>query len=297
MSLTACILLSCTVAGVARAHDTWLMPADGEVGNATTSGHRQLALLLTTGSEFPTPGSSTSPERLLRASLISSDASVPLLMGKSTETTLGLRGLTVAHSVVMAVVQIKPNQVELAPENIAIYANELGISKALTRRYQALGHWRESYSKNAKMWIRVGGDAAPESLLAPMNLPYELVPARDPTRLKIGDTLVMCAYASGKKRSKAYIGMVAANGKKTYAWTDASGCASFVLSSTSGYLMHGIFISESKLPELDWESHFASFTVLDETRKAPVAMSGDLGTPTLPGENLSKIYFKQNRSP
>jgi hypothetical protein len=283
ISLTACFLLCGALAGTASAHDTWLMPARGAVGKATATGHRELTLELTTGSEFPALGTSTSPDRLLRANLISHDASVPLLMAKSTDTSLGLRGLTVANSVVMAVVQIKPNQVELAPENIAIYAKELGISTALTRRYQALGHWRESYTKNAKMWIRVGAQAAPASMLAPMNLPYELVPMRDPTRLKAGDKLAMCAYANGKARAKAYIGMIAADGQKTFAWTDAKGCASFKLSGTSGYLMHGIFISESKLPELDWESHFASFTVLDETRKASVARSDGLSaTPGAP---------------
>jgi hypothetical protein len=267
-----CLVLGFSAASVAWAHDTWLIP-DRSVTLAANASHREVALLLTTGAEFPAVGTTTSAERLLRANLISNDASVPLLMGKSTPTALGMRGLTLADSVVMAVVQLKPNRIELAPETIALYAAELGANAAETKRYQAMRQWRESYTKNAKMWIRVGAKTAAASMFAPMNLPYELVPMRDPTRLKAGEKLAMCAYVNGKARAKAYIGMIAADGKKIFAWTDTKGCASFKLSSTSGYLVHGIFIIESKLPELDWESHFASFTVLDETQKAPASAS------------------------
>lgn len=261
------IAFACTLANAVRAHDTWLIP-DPQTATAVSSTHREIALLLTTGAEFPALGTTTSPERLQRANLISNEASVPLLVGKSTETTLGLRGLTVASSVVMAVVQLKPKTIELAPDVVQLYLKELGGSLSISRRYQALGHWRESYSKNAKMWIRVGADAAPASMFKPINVPYELVPSSDPTRLKAGSKLEVCAYASGKPVAKAYLGMVAADGTKTMLWASAKGCANFTMRITSGFLMHGILITESELPELDWESHFASFTVLDATPKA-----------------------------
>jgi hypothetical protein len=272
ISHAVCVALACTLANAARAHDTWLIP-DPKTATAVSSTHREVALLLTTGAEFPALGTTTSPERLLRANLISDKASVPLLVGKSTETTLGLRGLTVANSVVMAVVQLKPRTIELTPDVVPLYLKELGGSLSMSRRYQASGQWRESYSKNAKMWIRVGPDAAPASMFKPMNLPYELVPSRDPTRLKAGNKLEICAYASGKSAAKAYLGMVAADGTKTMRWSNAKGCADFTMRSTSGFLMHGIFITESTLPELDWESHFASFTVLDATPKAAAIAS------------------------
>ena len=259
------LLIGLALSTHASAHDTWLLADSSNAANDANSRttHRELALQLTTGSEFPALGSSTTPDRLTRASLISNDASLPLIMGKSTEATLGLRGITTDNSVVMAVAQLKPMVIELKPDVVAAYLKELGGSLSISRRYQALGHWRESYSKNAKMWIRVGTDAAPASMLKPMNLPYELVPSSDPTRLKVGAKLEICAYASGKPTGKSYLGMVAADGTKTMQWSNAKGCASFKLRSASGFLMHGILISESQQPELDWESHFASFTVVD----------------------------------
>ena len=258
---------------IAVAHDTWIFPdsASADHNAAINATHREIALQLTTGSDFPALGSASSPERLLRAALISDDTSVPLLIGKATETTLGLRGLTVATGVVMAVVQTKPMQIELEPDVVATYVKELGASLSISRRYQASGQWRESYSKNAKMWIRVGADAAPASMFKPMNLPYELVPSSDPTRLKVGGKLEICAYANGKRTAKAYLGMVASDGTKTMRWSNAKGCANFTMRSTSGFLMHGIFITESTLPQLDWESHFASFTVLDASPKSATA--------------------------
>ena len=274
-SVLVCLALSASAA----AHDTWLV-ADGANHDrhaTANSAHRELALLLTTGSEFPAFGTSTKPERLMRATLISNDASVPLLMGKTNEATLGLRGLTVANSVVMAVVQLKPTVIELTPDVVAPYLKELGGSLSISRRYQALGHWRESYSKNAKMWIRVGTDAAPASMLKPMNLPYELVPSSDPTWLKAGDKLEMCAFANGMPTAKVYLGMVAGDGSKTMQWSNAKGCASFKLRGGSGFLMHGILITESQQPKLDWESHFASFTVVDAAPKT--AASAVTSTP------------------
>lgn len=273
------IVIGLALSAIACAHDTWLLANSSIADSATTrsAAHRELSLLLTTGSDFPALGSSTEPGSLLRANLISNENSVPLLMGNSSETALGLRGLTVASSVVMAVVQLRPAQIELTPEIVAVYLKELGGRLSTSRRYQALGHWRESYSKNAKMWIRVGADAAPASMMRPMNLPYELVPMVDPTRLAAGAKLAVCAFANGKPSGKAYLGMVAADGTKSTQWSNAQGCASFKIASTSGFLLHGIFITESQQPKLDWESHFASFTVVDAAPKT--AASAATSTP------------------
>ena len=273
------IFVGLALTASAAAHDTWLI-AEGAAHDrhaSSTTAHRELSLLLTTGSEFPALGTSTKPERLMRASLISKDASLPLIMGKANEATLGLRGLTVANSVVMALVQLKPAQIELTPDVVAPYLKELGGSLSISRRYQARGHWRESYSKNAKMWIRVGPDAAPASMLKPMNLPFELVPSSDPTRLKAGAKLEICAFANGKPAAKVYLGMVSADGSKTTQWSNANGCARFKLRGGAEFLMHGILITESQQPELDWESHFASFTVVDAAPKT--AASAASSTP------------------
>lgn len=276
---TLVLLLTLSVYSGAFAHDTWLLadkspPERRESENAE---HHELALLLTTGSTFPAPGSSTQPQRLLRANLISDTASVPLLTGKSTDTSLELRGLTRATSAVMAVVQLKPTQIELDPDAVTTYLEELGGSLSIARRYRASGQWRESYSKNAKMWIRVGTDSAPSSMLKPMNLPYELVPSVDPTGLKAGAKLEVCAFANGKAAGKAYLGMVTANGEKTLKWTNAKGCTHFKMPTDSNFLLHGISIAESALPGLDWESHFASFTVFDAVK--PVAATTALAKP------------------
>ena len=268
------LLLLLSVSTGTVAHDTWLLADESPSAHRTEAGakHHDLSLLLTTGSEFPALGSTTSPQRLLRANLISDTASHPLLMGDSTQSALQLRALTAANSAVMAVVQLKPAQIELAPDAVALYLEELGGALSIARRYRALGKWRESYSKAAKMWIRVGAEQAPASLMKPMNLPYELVPSVDPTELKAGAKLEVCAFANGKPAGKSYLGLVTSNGKKTMKWSNAKGCTHFKTPSHSAFLLHSISITKSALPGLEWESHFASFTVFNAWSTGAIAI-------------------------
>lgn len=251
------LVLTCA----ASAHDTWLVQGSGAA--KAGADHQEIALALTTGAQFPALGTPSNPVRILRASLIAEDVTVPLLVGKSNEKSLDFRALSQSNSSVMAVVQLKPSVIALEPDSVKAYMDELGNPASMAAAYKKAGTWRESYTKNAKMWIRVGKAAAPKSLMASMNLPYELVPMQDPSALKSGDSLKMCAFADGKAVPRAYFGIVDAAGKHSNVTSDISGCASFKLSSTSGYLIRGIRIDASKNSELDWESHFASFTVLD----------------------------------
>ncbi len=252
-----------SLCSAANAHETWLVPGSASVQAKPTAGHKKVALALTTGMAFPALGTSTAPARILRANLISADASVPLLAGNSSTEKLELSGLTTSKSAVIAIVQLKPSVIDLPKDKVGEYLIELGNPASVKARFEASGTWRESYTKNAKMWVRVGSEAAPKSLMAPMNLPYELVPATDPTVMKVGDSLKVCAFSDGKAAPNAYLGLVDANSKHSHARADKTGCASFKLPSTSGFLLHAIRIDASTQSDLDWESHFASLTVLD----------------------------------
>jgi hypothetical protein len=262
------IISLCTAA---NAHETWLVPGSAGVQAEPAAGHKKIALALTTGMAFPALGTSTAPARILRANLISADASVPLLVGNSSTEKLELSGLTKSKSAVMAIVQLKPSVIDLPKDKVGEYLIELGNPASVKARFEASGTWRESYTKNAKMWVRVGSAAAPKSLMAPMNLPYELVPASDPTVMKVGERLKVCAFADGKAAPNAYLGLVDAFGQHSHTRADKTGCANFKLPSTSGFLLHAIRIGASSQTDLDWESHFASLTVLDISKPASIA--------------------------
>jgi hypothetical protein len=91
----------------------------------------------------------------------------------------------------------------------------------------------------------------------------------DPTQLKAGDTLPVCAYADGKAVAKAYIGFVDANGAASFKRADQKGCVRFKLKQASGYLVRGVHLRPTDLPDLDWLSHFASLTVFDASKSEP----------------------------
>ena len=257
------IFISLGCVSAVSAHETWLVPGSTATELKASAKHRKIFLALTTGMAFPGLGTSTSPARILRANIISAETSVPLLAGNSSTEKLELSGITQSKSVVMAIVQLKPVVIDLPKDKIGEYLVELGNPVSVKARFEATGTWRESYTKNAKMWVRVGVETAPKSMLAPMNLPYELVPASDPTLMKAGDSLKVCAYADGKVAPNAYLGLVSAAGEHSQQRAGKSGCASFKLPSRSGFLLHAIRIDPSAQPDLDFVSHFASLTVLD----------------------------------
>jgi hypothetical protein len=239
----------------ANAHDTWLI-ASGIQGN-------QAQLALTTGSSFPKLGEAANPTRLLRTALLGADTNSPLLVQTTNSKALLLSATLPAPGVYTAIAQTKPNTIELDAKSVREYMVELGASPALRKRYAEQGRWRELYAKNAKLIWRTSKNADASAVLKPMNLPYEFVPTRDPTQLKAGDTLKVCAYANGKRVPKAYIGMVDAAATASFRRANSAGCASFQLQQASNFLVRGVYIQPTDLPDLEWISHFAALTVFN----------------------------------
>jgi uncharacterized GH25 family protein len=253
LSIVCCLFLLAK----AHAHDTWL------VGSSTHNNQAQIAL--TTGSEFPKLGEANNPSRIQRSVLLANESSSSLLVQASTRKALLLSGALPKPGVYVAIAQTKPNAIELDAKSVREYMRELGSSPEHSQRYQTQGRWRELYAKNAKMILRTDAKANAAWALKPMNLPYEFVPTTDPTQLKDGDVLKVCAYAEGKRVPKAYIGMVGANGKASFKRANSAGCASFSLKQASNYLVRGVHIQPTDLPDLEWVSHFAALTVFDSS--------------------------------
>jgi Domain of unknown function (DUF4198) len=249
-----CLLFSLATA---HAHDTWL------VGSSTHNNQVQIAL--TTGSEFPKLGEANNPSRIQRSVLFANESNTPLLVQASSPRALLLSGALPKPGVFVAIAQTKPNAIELDAKSVREYMSELGSAPELSKRYQAQGRWRELYAKNAKMILRTDAKADAAWALKPMNLPYEFVPATDPTKLKAGDVLKVCAYADGKRVPKAYVGIVEASGKARFKRANRAGCASFSLKQASNYLVRGVHIQPTELPDLEWVSHFAALTVFDSS--------------------------------
>jgi uncharacterized protein (DUF1778 family) len=247
----ACLLLASTIA---TAHDTWLM------ARAHAADSNQITLALTTGDHFPKFDGGSAPDRVQRAALIDGDSVQPLIVNSASSEAL-LFSATRTSDVAIGVAQLKPRAIELNEHDARRYIAELGSPPAILQRYEALKRWREVYSKNAKIWLRTGPAKASQVLLQPQNLPYEFVPRVDPTTLRDGDKLTVCAFSYGKQVPDAYIGIVYADGQASFQRATKSGCTRFRLQSAANLMIRGVHIKAADLPDADWESHFATLTV------------------------------------
>jgi hypothetical protein len=166
------------------------------------------------------------------------------------------------EDLIVAMATLKPREITLEAEKAAIYLREeLGNDPSIQARYQQQGIWRERFNKHAKTILRtrVGNTATLAEKV--FGLPYELVPDRDPSALKVGAIFKVCAYRDGVRVKRAYIGMVQADGSHRAQWSDDLGCVRIRAKSQQGYMLHSVFIQAANEPNLDWESHFASLTV------------------------------------
>jgi uncharacterized GH25 family protein len=184
-----------------------------------------------------------------------------------TDRTLRLAVTLTRPGVAVLGVELKPRDLELAPEKIETYFREIHAGDELRERWAAVPEpkkWRERYVKNAKTFVRVGEPAAEERTWAePLGLALEIVPERDPTTVKEGEALPVRVLRGGKPLAGFLLGYVSAGETREHvAMTDADGRASAKLDARGVWLVHGTDLrrTESNL-EREWESDFTTMVV------------------------------------
>jgi len=246
----------------AHAHDTWLAHA-----NATDDDRSALSLRLTTGDRFPRLEGGTAVARVARAECIFDSRREALQIGLPSAHALPVQCRWAHDAAAVAILSLHPRDLELDAESVAVYLGELGNDPRIAERHAGLGRWRERYRKNAKAIVRHAPGEPLAAAVLPHGLDFELVPDTDPTLLPEGGALRVCAYASGVAVGPIYLGLVEANGRASWRWSDAAGCVE-VKPERRGYLLRSIRLLPAKLADLEWESEFASLTVYSP-EKAP----------------------------
>lgn len=258
----------CVCCSSAAAHNTWLAP------ESPTDARKYWALMLSTGHAFPQQDEAPSERMVARADLLSSRRSVALFPLKATQGALPFRVVSDDDPVQVAVVALKPGDVTLTPEAVAVYLREeLGDDAAVRERFVTLGRWRERFTKNAKALLRLHGDAPAAVAMQPHGLAYELVPSVDPTLLPGGTPFEVCAYADDRRVRRddvrIQIGLIDANGHASTQPGNADGCATVAPATAGGYLLHSILLRPVERDDVDWESHFAALTVVRAVAPLP----------------------------
>ena len=215
------------------AHDTWLQSTTPSVlpGEA-------VVLQLTSGNGFKGVESGPQPDRVIKSNL-------------------RIAGFAV---------ELKPRDLELKPELIEEYFEEIHAGASLRAEWEKVPvprRWRERYIKSATTFVRVGEPAAADRTWAePAGLSLEIVPQRDPTRLKAGDLLKVQLLMHGKPLPGLPLGFVA-DGERHHhvVTTDSNGFAEAPVDHPGRWLVHGTYLKRSAEKNLEWESVFSTLVV------------------------------------
>jgi uncharacterized GH25 family protein len=247
-------------AGSALAHDTWLLPSTLRVPVG-----REVTLSLTSGMIFPVDDFVILPSRVKRADVQLAGATTALGSGRRAARALRYTWTPAKEGVAALAVELAPKTLTLAPGLIKEYLDEIDASPATRSTWAQMPspkRWRESYTKHASTFIRVGNPGADSSWARPTGMGLEIVPERDPTALAAGDTLAVRVLRGGTPLAGFVVGARHAGATKaTFFPTDANGRARVVLPTSGQWLLAGTDLRRSTKANLEWESDFTTLTL------------------------------------
>ena len=260
--LTRCALaplLAVSIASPALAHDTWIGPPLGPARPGVV-----LRLDLTSGGAFPQLDFAPEAARVARASVRLAGKTVSPKPPKRRKHGLEFSLPLARPGVASVAVSLKPKDLELSPEKIHEYLEEIGALETAGATWAAQPEpksWHETYSKHAKTFVRVGDPKGDTSWALPAGLALEIVPEKDPTGLSAGDNLPVRVLKNGAP----FPGFVLAaehdpKSPRTLKTTDAEGRAVFVLDQSGPWLLSGTDL-RWKSDTVSWESDFTTLAL------------------------------------
>ena len=251
----ACALLQ---AGAATGHDTWILP-----GKSAVPPNTSVTLDLTSGMSFPAVEVAVKPDRLDRTGLRLAGTTSPLASTRLADKSLQVTAALPQTGIATLWVESKPRAIELKPDKVSEYLDEIGANETIRREWRESGRgtFRERYTKHAKTFIRVGEPQQDRSWGEPVGMRLEIVPEKDPTTLSIGGEVSFRVLREGRPLAGFALAAIAAGEKRpTMRKTDDQGRASFQLDRKGWWLLKGTELGRSAGPEADWESRFTTLT-------------------------------------
>ena len=256
MTLAGTILFSIGLAGSAAAHDTWLRP-----GRFAVPAGASVDLTLTSGMSFPKNESAVAPDRLARTGVRAAGTTGELKVEGARDGALRLSAALPRDGVAVLWAMSRPRTLDLEPDEVVHYLEEIGHSETIGKAWEARGRprWRETYSKAAKTFVRVGKGEGAASWRDDVGLPLELVPESDPTRVRAGDTFTLRVLWQGQPAALP-VGAVGPEGKPQLARPDTEGRVSFTITRRGPWLFRATRITPTASGS-EWESQFTTLTV------------------------------------
>ena len=246
------------IAPTAAGHDTWI------AAEATSVAAGQICRFdVTSGMSFPVLEFAIRPERLTRAEVRLAQHTFALGAPRSQARALVLAATLAEEGIASVWVELAPKQLELSSAQVDEYLREIGMAETLGpawRQRPEPKRWRETYTKHAKTFVRVGQRVGDESWRDPVGMALELVPDADPSGLRAGQPFGLRLLKDGQPL--AGVAVAADPGgrdARTFKTTDADGRVRFEPAHAGRYL----FAATQLRPLADgsWASDFTTLTV------------------------------------
>lgn len=135
----------------ANAHDTYLIAESWTIAPGAP-----VTLLLTSAQRFPAREFGPEARRVIWAEARLGAGAGLMAIGEGSKAALGLRALAPAPGVLVAALRMGPRDIDLAPDDVTHYFDEINPSAETRAAYAALGPGatlRETYVKHAKAFL------------------------------------------------------------------------------------------------------------------------------------------------
>ena len=256
----ALAVILCTAGGATlAAHDFWL------AADPWTPGGR-VAITANVGEHFPAATDFTSPQGVERFRLAGPDGDVAVGRDFRREVNSLVSDVTLpAPGAYLATMVIAARVTEMRGPSFNSYLHEEGLDWVLAARQNAgvsENTAKERYARYAKVAVRSGPGSAAH-LMRPVGFPAEFVPMTDPTIIRAGALLTFQLLAGGKPVAGAAVAAHhGTGGHPVMGRTDSTGNVTLPIDRDGPWLVrtvHMVSGASAGVPEVDWDSYWATF--------------------------------------
>jgi hypothetical protein len=249
----------------AAAHDSWLSPAPAQADAGL------LRLEMAVGARYPKRESPVALASVQRAACQApgDTRQRPLVPREEHEAYLELRSRIDASRGVACWAELRAWDVELTPQLVAAYLDEVRATEAVRRHWAAQQTrgvpWRESYRKFLRLELPAPAAtlsaAQWQQLRKPEGLPFELV-VQGGAPLAAGQPASFQALLDGKPLAGQWVEFVSERSALgVWRQTDADGQVGLPLPFPGPWLLRSVVLEPPGRDDQPWRSRFATLLV------------------------------------
>jgi len=236
--LLVIMVLVVATSSVAGAHDTWINTKSIDRDHATFE--------ISSGMNFPKLGSAPSADAVAASGWRLGDKAGRFKEFKQGTASLEVDTRVDGRGTALVWVAFKPREIDLTDDEVNEYFDEIGAPERMRRTWDDQGDdrkWHETYTKYAKTFVAVGEAGEDPSCIPALGTAIELVPLRDPTTTRVGDSIVLRVLKKGyEMEGQPVVAECCGSGKRTIVYANRSGHATFEIDQAGAWLFSSVDI-------------------------------------------------------